>query len=199
MPQYLGCHTVAPEAKTFAPPVGLNCGIAHASRDTDFLLVLNDDLVLSRNSLDALLASWNKNPGLGLLMPIGNDQQSRYALDVHIPPGPYKYEQLAWMAPQLMHMDSKYPPGIMYTDLLCLYAMFTSKKVYEDIGPFDQALVSMDDIDYSLRSRKKGYLNAIELSSLVTHFGGASTQGTWTDEMRQKGLELFNKKWQHQK
>lgn len=195
LPQYYDVQTVAPKEVKFAPPVGLNCGIAHASRNSDFLFIINDDTIVTKHCLDALVDAYVNTPNLGLLMPIGNDQQQRYALDVHIPPGPYKYDQLSWMAPKMMNLDSKYDKGLILCDTLCLYAMLMSKKVWQAIGPFDEALIGQDDIDYSYRSRKLGLVNAISLSALCYHFGGVSADKTFDQEMRQKSIDLFNKKW----
>lgn len=195
LPQYENCKTVSPKQDKFSPPVGLNCGINHASHDAEFLFVINDDVIVTKNCLDSLIYTYSTIPGIGLLMPIGNDQQARYALDAHIPPGPYKYDQLAGIAPKIMNLESKYAHGLIVHDTLCLYAMLMSRKVWEKVGPFDEALIGQDDIDYSLRSRHAGFVNAISLNALCYHFGGVSADKTFDEERRAKSLEIFNKKW----
>lgn len=190
-PQYEGVRTISPDADDYGMPFGLNFGITAASGE--YLFVLNDDVILTRNSLSNLIAY--PHPQIGLLMPIGNDQQGRYILETKpLGSGPYNISHFPEGQPSyLKDYDSLYPSGLLAVETLCLYAVLMHRRVWDKVGPFDENLIGQDDIDYSLRARQAGFINAIALDSLVWHAGGASN--TLTDEQRKKSFEIFNKKW----
>ncbi len=187
-PQYEGVRTISPPEAEYGMPRGLNFGM-NAS-DAEFMFVLNDDVMLTRDCLQPLVSMYRGTPGIGLLMPYGNDSNlNSYALATPIN-GPYKIEQ----APvDYMEASSPYPPGLIIKDTLCLYAFLISREVFDKVGPFDTGLIGQDDIDYSWRSLKAGYVNAINIASLVFHAGGASN--TLTPERRDESMRIFNKKW----
>jgi len=191
LPSYEGCLTIAPERETFFPPIGLNFGIKHASHE--LLLVLNDDTILTKNSLKKLVEVYTNFEQIGLLMPISNDQQGKYTAIVGRPPGPMKLEDVNPLL--LMNLDSPYPIALSYHETLCIYAFLISKKVYKDIGPFDENLINGDDIDYTLRLTQKGYLNAINYNAIIYHFGGVSADKTFTPQIRKAGDDIFRQKW----
>ncbi len=193
MPEYPGVKTIAPPLDKFYPPVGLNCGMKAAKHD--LMLVINDDTILTKHSVSKLVDVYQANPAVGLLMPISNDQQSRYSAWVGIPATPYRYETLKPIAGELMNNESKYPPALACFDTLCIYAFMISKKVYADVGDFDEKLIAQDDIDYTLRLRQKGYLNAITFDSIIYHFGGVSADKTFTSEIRAESMRKFQEKW----
>jgi GT2 family glycosyltransferase len=76
-----------------------------------------------------------------------------------------------------------------------LYAQLISKRVWREVGEFDENLRGQDDIDYSIRMRQAGYINAIELSSVVWHHGGVSANLTLDDNKRAEAKRIFNEKW----
>jgi GT2 family glycosyltransferase len=177
-------------------PRGLNYGIEQSRGE--FIFVLNDDVILTRHSLQNLVNMLDQSDKIGLIMPTGNDQQQRYhlALPCQRPPAGYRLEDLnPDLIDQLMSAASFYPPGIMFSDTLCIYAFLMRRSVFDEIGGFDENLISGDDIDYCLRLRHRGYINAIALDSLVWHAGGASADLTMTPEKRELGQKIFNEKW----
>ncbi len=191
-PMYEGALTISPPEPTYGCPRGLNFGIAQASNE--ILLVLNDDVILTKDCLKPLL-NYMSIEKLGILMPIGNDMQMRYWMPLAVS-GPYRLENLGESAKELMNAPWKMQtPMLMLHDTLCIYAYMIRKSVHDEIGGFDESLISSDDIDFCFRLRHKGYLNAIALDSLVWHAGGASADTTFTPEMRVRGKELFDQKW----
>ena len=190
-PQYDNAKTVSPLINEFWNSTGLNYGASCAAGE--YLFLINDDVILTRNCIQPLIAAL-QNSLIGQVMPIGNDMQGRYLFPM-LPNNMRLKEVPREHLNQLMDLDSPYPTGLIFADTLCLYAQMISKKVWSEVGPFDEALTGQDDIDYSLRVRQKGYMNAIELSSLVWHFGGVSADITLTPEKRKIAQETFNKKW----
>jgi GT2 family glycosyltransferase len=189
-PQYEGVRTISPPEREYHMPRGLNFGISKSRGE--FVFVLNDDVILTRDCLQPLVNAM-ASPEIGLIMPIGNDQQGRYWLPLRRM-GPYTIDQLEnpeW----LMNAGSPYFQGLVFFDTLCIYAFLMRRKTFEENGLFDEKLISGDDIDYCMRLRQRGYLNAIALDSLVWHAGGVSANETFTPEKRALGQKIFNEKW----
>lgn len=193
LPRYDGVTTISPVREQFYPPVGLNFGMKHAKHD--LMLVLNDDTVLTKNSLTNLVEMYVSARHIGLLMPISNDQQSRYSALIGRPPGPMKYEDFEPTSSVAMNSDSIYPPLVSYHETLCIYAFLISKEVYAKVGDFDECLIGSDDIDYTMRMNQNGYANAIAYNSLIYHFGGVSADNTFTPEIREESMKIFRMKW----
>lgn len=197
-PEYGGVRTLSPDEPEYGMPRGLNFGMQASSGE--YMLVLNDDVILTAFSLDRMLGAMR--PEVGLLMPIGNDQQGRYHIPLaHV--GPYTLNDIAaslhedaagWLMNQQSPLfASERCGGLLFADTLCLYAFMIRREVFARVGPFDETLIGQDDIDYSLRMRQAGLLNAITLDALVWHAGGASNQ--LTPEQREKSMRIFNEKW----
>jgi len=184
MPMYERCRTVSPSRQEFWNSTGLNHGVMEASSDSEYYFLLNDDVVLTKGCLEPLVNTLASFPKVGQVMPISNDIQGRYWLPSLM--GRQAFD---------MNVDSPYPSGIMLVDTLCLYTQLISKRVWQAVGEFDESLKGQDDIDYSLRVKQAGYLNAIELASVVWHHGGVSAAHTLNPEKREQAKEIFNKKW----
>lgn len=194
-PEYPLARTVSPASTEYSMPHGLNFGIAEST--APLMFILNDDVILQRECLTPLVSWMKRLPEIGLLMPIGNDQQGRYLAETN-PRGAYTLESLSRMgvsAPSLQNMGwaMRKMSALTFHDTLCLYAFMIRRECFAKVGPFDENLIGQDDIDYSLRTRQAGYLNAIAFDSLVWHAGGASN--TLTTEQREKSMRIFNEKW----
>lgn len=192
-PMYAGCKTTSPPLNIFYPPVGLNYGINFCSSSSEYFFVINDDTILTKNCLTELLKA--SHPSIGLLMPIGNDQQSRYAASVGVEPRGHKLHELLPCSDLLMNAKSIYPLAVTFHDTLCIYAFLISRKTWEQVGQFDESLIGQDDIDYTMRIRQHGLQNAIAFNALVYHFGGVSADKTFSPESRAKSIEIFRAKW----
>lgn len=195
LPQYEGVRTIAPDLEQFYPPVGLNFGINAADPMSEFMLILNDDTILTKNCLNELLAASMSLPQIGLIMPISNDQQHRYVASVGVPPGPHTLEAFEPNMAAIMNYESPYPPALTFHETLCIYAFMISRKTIAKVGLFDESLIGQDDIDYTYRVSQAGLLNAIAFSSVIYHFGGVTSKHTFSAEAREKSFEVFNKKW----
>ncbi len=192
LPQFDDVQTCHPDKREFWNSTGLNHGVAQASSDAEYYFLINDDVILTRDCLQPLVATLQEKV-IGQVMPIGNDMQGKYFFPELATK--LELEHVEKNRDAFMNASSIRPQGLIIADVLCLYAQLISKRVWDDVGPFDETLTGQDDIDYSLRVRQKGYINAIELSSLVWHFGGVSAALTLTDEKRKTAMDTFNKKW----
>jgi len=207
-PQYVKVKTVWPDRASFHNPVGVNYGAKLASPDSKYIFIMNDDAFFTPDSLAHLVMQAPK--GVPFVMsPISPcDNFYKYALTfpiTHKDTGATtafnkRFYTLDEMAPYLDSMksaSSMYNHGLVFTDTLCLYANLIPKKLWDDLGGFDEGFgTGGDDTDFCLRAKRDhGAMMAICLSSLIWHFGGASTNHTLTPEMREETRAYFHKKW----
>lgn len=198
-PEYEGFRTVHPTRTDFPNAHALNFGAENADPKSEYFFFINDDVILTKNSLSALVQSAREVENTGIFMPIGNDQQGRYMWPVPwLPVGPWRIDQIKGHEETLMNAESPYRCGMMFHKDLCLYAVLIPRKVYEVVGGFDEGGWK-DDIDYCWRVAKLGRVNAICMNSLVYHSMGPSTSvtlGALDSQTRIDDEKRFNEKWE---
>jgi GT2 family glycosyltransferase len=196
-PEYPNATTIHPYFDDYYNAHAINFGIEAASPDAEYFFVLNDDLILTRDCLTRLVEAASETSQRGIYMPIGNDMQGRYALEVGIRPGPYRLEEFVveTIVNGVMNLSSIYPKGLILADTLCLYAVLIPRRVFESVGKFDDSRQGQDDIDYTLRTRQAGFHNLIAIDSLVYHAGGVSADVTMSAKSREESLRSFQSKW----
>ncbi len=188
LPKYDGCKTISPPEQNFWNGRGINYGVENAKGE--YFFILNDDVVLTKDCIEPLLNKYSNT------MPVSNDQQGRYSL-----PG------LTWTngvseqilgdeqnAKIMMNTMSTPIVGQIFADTLCLYAHMVHRDIWQKVGGMDDDS-GLIDIDWCLRVRQAGFMNAIELSSLVWHFGGSSVEHTLDGPKRIRQREQFKNKW----
>jgi GT2 family glycosyltransferase len=207
-PRFEGVHTVWPPPSEFHNPVGLNFGFKQTAADSKFILMLNDDTILTRDCLKNMVTA--AGDAEVIMNPISPcDNYWKYQLhfgfkkdgEINILNDRfYRYEQLAPFADELMAAESVYAQGVIHTDMLCLYASLIPRKVWERIGEFDENFkTGQDDYDYCLRARALEIPRVILLNALIWHFGGVTAQSTLNDQIRLDNIAYFEKKWPGEK
>ncbi len=185
LPVYAGCKTISPPEESFLNGRGINYGVENSRGE--YLLILNDDTVLTKDCILPLL----EHAKFANVMPISNDQQGRYSFPMK---APSSFEEVSDNLDAWINSNSPYPPGVLVSDTLCLYAHMISRDVWNRVGPMDDN-AGLIDIDWCLRARQAGYLNIITLSAYVIHFGGSSVSITLDGPKRLKQKEQFKAKW----
>lgn len=206
-PRYEGVRTVFPPQKEFYNPLGCNFGVRECAADSEYVFLLNDDVICTKDCLQPLVSHAVLNNGNCVLIPIGNCHLGwRYSLvmgyqdqsDLPFTQLTQRFARINDWLPikdKLMNTGSVYPPGLILENSLCLYAALFPKKIFESVGYFDeQFTVGQDDIDFCLRAKQAGYVMGICLQSLVWHFGGVTTSER-PDNLRQENIERFKNKW----
>jgi GT2 family glycosyltransferase len=146
---------------------GNNTGLAAASGD--YLVMLNNDTVVTRGWLLTLLRHFQSDPTLGLLGPatnhIGNESMVpvAYRTIEEMPAAARKYT--------LAHMGELYP---MRT--LAFFCVMMPRAVYERVGPMDETFGRgfFEDDDYCRRIEQQGFHMACADDVLVHHHLSAS-------------------------
>jgi GT2 family glycosyltransferase len=203
-PYYPKVETIAPDSDSFYPAHAINFGFKKASKDSEFIFILNDDVILTKDCLSKLLAQVSNNKclanpispcdngyGYHLLFGVEKDGQFHF-----LSKNQYRLEELKGQVEEMMNAQSLYPPGIIMQRFLCIYATLIPRSCFEEVGEWDENFkIGQDDLDYSLRAQAKGYQTISVLDALAWHFGGVSVESSLNQEMRKDNVRYFIKKW----
>jgi GT2 family glycosyltransferase len=145
---------------------GNNLGMKHAlQRGADYVWLLNNDAVVEPDTLSELVAAGEKDKKVGLLSPVIYHYDS-----------PQRIQSCGTrFDPRAFATDAITDLGVLATvpnAELCLWgtALLIKREVIERIGDLNEEFFAyVEDIDFSLRAIKAGYLNKTVLSSRVIH------------------------------
>lgn len=200
---YKDIKVVSPIESEYGNSEGLNFGISHASPDSEYYLILNDDVILTKDSLTNLV---NKASDNSIMMPISPcDNYRNYSLCMGFAVNGsykildkqfYRLPELKDFTNEMMGAKSMYPAGLLVMPMLCMFATLIPKAVWEKLGPLDENFkTGPDDIDYSIRANQAGIKLLVCLDSLIWHFGGVTADDSISVERRKKNLIYFKQKW----
>jgi GT2 family glycosyltransferase len=203
-PTYPDTKTINFPDKNYHNPAALNRGFREADPDSKFFLMLNDDTIVTKNSLKNMISvAVDENLIVGPIAPC--DNYWLYYLHfsfasnnefIGLSERFYKYEHLAPYINDLMNAESHYPKGLLFQPFLCLFAHLVPRKVWNAVGEFDENFkTGQDDVDYCWRARNKGFLSAVALDSFIFHFGGISSDKGIDQATRQANQAYFKEKW----
>lgn len=187
-------------------PEAINFGAENTSLDSKHLLLLNDDTLLTKDSLKNLVHQvgdaecivgptsncdnhFKYHLALGYRKP---DSNNLIQLDKRF----YRYDDWAPIADELMNAESIYPSGFISQEFVCFYATLIPRKVWDKIGPLDRNFkTGQDDLDYCLRAKENKIPVVIALHALIWHFGGTTADEVLTNSIRNENIEYYKKKW----
>ncbi len=170
---------------------GNNTGLAAASGD--YLVMLNNDTVVTRGWLLTLLRHFQADPSLGLLGPatnhIGNESMV-----------PVAYKSITEMPAAarcytMAHMGELFP---MRT--LAFFCVMMPRAVYERVGPMDETFGRgfFEDDDYCRRIEEQGLHMACADDVLVHHHLSASfdkVDGGERQMLFERNKAYYESKW----
>ena len=170
---------------------GNNTGLAAATGD--YLVMLNNDTVVTRGWLLTLLRHFQWQPQLGLLGPATNHIGNESKVPVH-------YADLADMPAAargwtLRHMGELYP---MRT--LAFFCVMLPRAVFERVGPMDENFGRgfFEDDDYCRRIEQQDLTLACADDALVHHRLSASfakVKNTERQELFERNKAYYESKW----
>jgi GT2 family glycosyltransferase len=171
----------------------VNQGLSVAAGDV--LVVLNNDTLVTRRWLGAMLAALGRDDSIGIAAPMSNHVTGGQIVD----PVPYATapgDELEAFAAERTERYRGLGFGVERLSGLC---MAISRRVLDAIGGFDPtfAVGNFEDDDYSVRARLAGFRLWVCQDSFVHHFG-STTFALIDDDHRallvENGLR-FAEKW----
>lgn len=148
---------------------GNNLGIQYAlKKKTDYILLLNNDTVVTNNFLSGLIDYAKTDKRVGIIGP----KILYYHSDKIWFNGVKLYPLLGLFRHQEINKDNhvSYRQNPFPTDYVCGAAMLIKHQVLEDIGFFNPSYFAyFEEADFCYRARKKGYQSVIVPRSIIFH------------------------------
>lgn len=159
----------------------------------EYLLLLNNDVILTAGWLERLLACIDSDPFVGVVGPSTNHavgQQVIYA-DME-----FDHSQIQKFA----CLNAMKNPGYWFeVHRIIGFCMLIKREVIERIGMLDERFGpgGFEDYDFCLRVKQGGYRIMIAGEVFVYHIGGRgySTNNLDYNKLRQKNVQIFIDKW----
>jgi GT2 family glycosyltransferase/SAM-dependent methyltransferase len=176
-----------------------NLGFAAANNQAlkeakgEYLVLLNNDTVVPRGWLSALIKHLNLDPQIGLIGPVTNEIGNEAKVSVG-------YERLedmpSWAADFVRQNDGQTFP----ISVLAMFCIAMRREVFARIGALDESfqIGMFEDDDYTRRVREEGLKVVCARDSFVHHAGRASFKLLGDQQYReifQKNRRIYEEKW----
>ncbi len=172
-------------------PKAVNIGIKHALGD--FILLLNNDTVVTKNWLSYLIEKINKDEKIGIAGPVSNEVSGVQKIVVN-----YKGidDMHLFAAERNKNFRNKYFE-FPRTAFLCT---LIKKEVIETIGGLDERFSpgNFEDDDFCLRAQLAGYKTVIAEDVFIHHYGSKSFKAAGIEKYAEKlsiNKQKFIDKW----
>ncbi len=146
---------------------GNNVGIRYAlSRDADYVLVVNNDVLLPSDCLEPMVAMAESEHAIGMVAPA---IQEANAINYG--------GRVSWLHSTLQQNYTKPHSKIAEPDFLIGACLLMKKALIEHVGMLDERyFLYFEDAEYSLRTRKHGWRIIVMPEVVITHAVSASTR-----------------------
>lgn len=174
---------------------GVNQGLRKARGR--YILLLNNDTILTRYWLRNLLACLASGSQVGLVGPrsnlVGGEQGKM---------GKLPFTNLEDMQIFARTFNEKSNPKAWFPlESLSGFCLLMKREVYEAVGSLDERfqLGTREDRDYCIRARKKGFQLLCAGDTFVYHFGHRTFQSNRINPtaIHRENMEKFVEKWGH--
>jgi len=146
--------------------------------DSKFVMILNDDVIVSRGWLQSMQEACTEKVGaVGLFSNCNKGWLHNYGVNiggVELLPGTNTFEEIEPIIPQIYDYKSE-KSEIKDQEWVAFFATLIPRRVFEVVGFLDESFTnSGEDVDFCKRLRKMGYNIVETYKSFVFHFGAVS-------------------------
>lgn len=169
-----------------------NVNTATAAIDTEYLLTLNQDVIVCPGWLDELVIEADRNPQVGIVGPRILDHQFQLLEAGGII---FKHAHAAHRGRGAIPDDHRYNFSCD-VDYVSGCAMLVRTATWNQLGGLDTQYspAYYDDVDICLRARKSGWLVRYAPLSCIVHFEGTSMGVNEHDSSSLKHFQVINQK-----
>ncbi|MFN8626313.1 MAG: glycosyltransferase [Candidatus Binatia bacterium] len=171
---------------------GNNIGLRMAQGD--FVVLLNNDTVVARGWLSALIRHLVADPTIGLIGPVTNGVWNEAKVSVG-------YQRLEDMPVWAAEFTRRHDGDVFEIPMLAMFCMAMRRATFADIGLLDEqfGMGMFEDDDYALRARERGYRVLCAADAFVHHFGGAAFKKLMDSDAYQRlfsvNRQRYEAKW----
>lgn len=183
-------HIINDENKGF--PISVNQGISNAG--SEFVLILNNDVVVTNYWLETLADIANRNELIGIVGPISNEvsgiQKDKDA----------NYKTIDEMHLYAASVKEKNKNKVLQFPRVAFLCTLIKREVIEKIGGLDERFSpgNFEDDDFCLRAQLAGYKTVIAQDVFIHHYGSKSFKADGEKkyaERLQTNHKIFVDKW----
>ncbi|MCH9724540.1 MAG: glycosyltransferase [Planctomycetes bacterium] len=170
---------------------GNNIGIENSTGE--FLVLLNNDTVVTRGWLWDLIRYFLKEKSLGLLGPVTNNIGNEAKISI-------EYANMEEMARESRKYTSEHSRELFYVNTVAFFCAVIRRQVIEEIGLLDEVFGCgfFEDDDYCIRARNAGFKVAIADDVYIHHHLSASFSQLKEETKKQlfdKNKAIYEEKW----
>ncbi len=170
---------------------GNNQGMAMARGE--FVIVLNNDVLVTDGWVEGLLAPFGRIPTLGMTAPRSNKVAGSQQLEIAQYSSADEYQSFA------QRTRREFAGMGWLTDRAIGFCLCIDRRVIREVGGFDEhyGVGNFEDDDFSLRVRSAGYKILVCDDVVIHHFGSKTFAANKIDYAgtMQRNWAIFAQKW----
>jgi len=171
---------------------GNNVGISQSNGD--YILLLNNDTVVTRGWLTNLIKHFDYDKKLGIIGPVTNSISNESKINV-------TYSDISDMD-YFAYEYTKNNMNKTYDEIevLAMFCIMISRQAFNDIGYLEQiyGIGMFEDDDYSYKAKSLGYKIKCAEDSFVHHYGNVSFKKLDDEEYMKlfnRNRKIFEERW----